>query len=115
MPDIGSHTHYSPTSVLRDDLPNRFLAWPEGAGQGLIDDHNRFARFAIPLRKSSAGLQTDPERFEVSLAHHPNERFRRILALRVDLSLAGDLPRPVASEQRTAERRSDRLPGCLEA
>jgi len=66
----------------------RFLARPEDAREGLIDDHNRFARFAIPLRKSSAGQQTDPERFEVSLAHYANEGFGRILTLRVNLPLA---------------------------
>ena len=27
MPYIGNHTHYSPAPILRDDLPNRFLAW----------------------------------------------------------------------------------------
>src|SRR5690242_261764 len=98
MPDIGNHTHYAPAAVLRDHLPDGIPTRPERAGQGLVDDHNRFARFAIPLRKSSSGLQTNLERLEISLAHYANKGFRRISALRVNLSLARDLPRPVAGK-----------------
>jgi hypothetical protein len=61
MPDIANYTHHSPASILRHDLPNRILARPEGASQGLIDHRNRFARCAIPLREFSSSLQADPD------------------------------------------------------
>ena len=60
MTDIGNHIHHLPAPVLRHDLPNRILARPEDVGKGLVDDHNRFALCAIPLRETSSGLQTDP-------------------------------------------------------
>ena len=98
MPDIGHHAHHPPAPILRHDLSNRVLSRPEGAGQGLVHDHDRFARCAIPLRESSSGLQTDPGGLEVSIAHYPDEGLG-MLVLRVNLSLAGDLPRPVPSKR----------------
>ena len=61
VPDVGHYTHDSAASVLRDELPDRALSGPQGAGQRLVDDRYGFARCAIRPRKRPSCQQADPE------------------------------------------------------
>ena len=54
--DFGHHADHSPASILCHHLSDRVLSRPQGAGQRLVHDHDPFARCAILLRESSAGL-----------------------------------------------------------
>src|SRR6266581_2426463 len=96
--DIGNHTDYSPSPVLRHHLSDGVLARPQSASQGLIHHHHGLARGSIALREFSPRLQRDSQGLEVSIAHDANKCLR-MSALFVNLPVTRDLPTSVPAER----------------
>src|SRR3569833_2456471 len=95
MADIFHHAYHAAAAILRQELADSILSWPESARQRLVNDGNRLARCPVGFGESSPFQDAYAGRFEISVAHHAYIRLRMMLP-RINLPSAGHLPGTVS-------------------
>src|SRR5690349_15743216 len=96
--DIPNHADDTPPSILRHDLSDDVLSWPQRASQGFIHDYDLLTRGPVALGEFPAGLQRNSQSLEVSVCDYANICLGRVV-LFVNLPLSRDLPAAVATHR----------------